>query len=192
MTTKKAALNSAILSLTPLFHEYDEKQILHMVFEYLHGFETLKIPIGSMDYKSWYMKRLQLAEKWNPSDDSEDKRLVHGTLVNQLCILKPIGVAILADNVSYVKQNLNDLDYENCLNMSCLFGSKQVALLFMGLLGINKVTSNLFSAICESFNDEWIRELYETQFRGKIFLWGENIAIARAMKQGGIAPSTPF
>ncbi len=121
---------------------------------------------GSEEYKAFMEKRQLYANRWKNEEDSEDKRLLWPTLLRNLDCVAPVAVAILSDNPSFVDEKLSTIDLENCLNMACLFGSRQTTEYLMGKLGINDykhLGEKFFVSMCLSLNVDWVKEVFSTK-----------------------------
>lgn len=118
---------------------------------------------GSEQYKAFMKKRRLFANKWRSEEDSEVKRLLWPTLSRDLENVASEAVAILCDNPAFIEKKLAIIDLENCLNMACLFGSKQTAEYLMGKLGIDDykhLNGKFFVSMCLSFNVDWVAEVF--------------------------------
>lgn len=124
----------------------------------------------SPQWEVFQRKREMLERKWRYKEDSEDRRLIWDTLSRELKNLDPVCVAILCDNPLFVEKNLAMLDQENCLNMACLFGSRNTAEYLMRKLNISDFKydgGRLFASMCLSFNVGWVKEVFEGQLHSK-------------------------
>lgn len=116
------------------------------------------------------IKRQQLRTKWINLEDSEDKRLVMDPLIDDLTYVDPISLAILADDPALVEQHLDDLDLTNWLKMTCLYGSRRTTEYLMRQLGITSYRhegGEIFTNMCYSFNETWVREVFETHMNSR-------------------------